>query len=225
MKPKIVTHKGTVPVDYRKGRTKPFRLRVTVGGKRIEKYFATREEAERTWVKMAPLDATAQFPGITPPLQPKITPEEVALYLGAKAMLAEAKLSIPEAVRIALDAQRLLDDEVRRTGGAWSLPGLRELGERLTYLTAEVARLASQLENRNELKSSVVRGTTAAARYCGFARGKAFTTWARRLGMEIPGVKLDPNQRHVFLLEDLDLIIALDPRVCRHRSRKKRIGA
>lgn len=225
MKPKIVTHKGTVPVDYRKGRSKPFRLRVTVGGKRIEKYFSSRQEAERAWVKMAPLVATAQFPGVTPPLQPEITPDEVALFLGAKAMLAEAKLSIPEAVRIALEAQQLLDDEVRRTGGAWSLPGLKELGERLTYLTAEVARLASQLETRSELKSSVVRSTAAAAHYCGFARGKDFTLWARRLGMEIPRAKPNPKQRHAFLLEDLDLIIALDPRVCRHRSRKKRIGA
>lgn len=102
MKAKILTHKGTIPIDEKPGRKKPFRLRVTIGGKRQESYWATREEAEKEWKRIAPL---AGHPGaaVTPSVEKSmVNDREAAAYLNLRGRLANAGLTVEEGLKLAI---------------------------------------------------------------------------------------------------------------------------
>lgn len=102
MKAKILTHKGTIPIDEKQGRKKPFRLRATIGGKRKEFYFVTRAEAEKEWHRLARL---AGHPGapVTPTLDKStVNDREASEYLFLRERLSGAGLTIDEALKLAL---------------------------------------------------------------------------------------------------------------------------
>ena len=95
---------GTVPICRMKGRNKPFRLRMTIGGKRHAFYFATMEEAKAEWQRLAPSAGRARKPVAFFNPRPLVNDLEAAEYLNLRARLATIGMTLSEAVSIAISA-------------------------------------------------------------------------------------------------------------------------
>lgn len=212
--PKILTQMGTVPISYKKGRRKPFRLRVNIGGKRREQYFTTRADAELAWRALAPLAAhTGMSPSGDPP-QPYSTLEH-AQYLQWRAHLAFVGLDMQTAVRCALEHRGtppVADDAPK----PWLEP--REVAEKLDRMAACMEAIVASMKRSDtrQVQPQVIRSLKNAARYCGFSSTFQFREWATRMGFEIPKTKLTKQQRNVFKIDALDKALAHDPLLCRN---------
>lgn len=98
----MLTHKGTVPVSFVDGRSKPWLLRVTIGGKRQKSYWATKEEAVKEWNRLAPL-AGQPGPVVTSTADKALlNDKESAGVLLIRERLAAVGLTLDEAFKIAL---------------------------------------------------------------------------------------------------------------------------
>jgi hypothetical protein len=228
MKPKILTHLGTIPVYYKKGRTKPFRLRVTVGGKRVEKYFTTRAEAEAEWNTLAPLASHPPIPDNGTASSALLNEHESAQYLCLRSLLAGVGLSMAEAVQIAIKQQDAKRIQAAADINQPQTPPPLSFTDQIELIAAAVEMAVEKLsamEKASVVRPRILRNTVEAARYCGFNDTKAFNLWARRVGFNIPQTKLRRNQRFGFLIEDLDHAILRDPSVCRNLRNAPRPAA
>jgi hypothetical protein len=219
MKPKILTHLGTIPVYYKKGRSKPFRLRVTVGGRRIEKYFTTRSEAETEWATLAPLAAHPAISHTGNTSTTLLNGYESVQYLCMRSLLASVGLSMADAVQMAIKQQDAKRIQAAAETNQSSTPPPIPFTDQIELIAAAVQMAVEKLsamEKASVVRPRILRNTVEAARYCGFNDTKAFNLWARRVGFNIPTTKLHRNQRFGFLIEDLDFAILRDPSVCRN---------
>lgn len=221
MKPKALTQKGTVPIYHKIGRKKPFRLRTTIGGRRIEQYFDTRAEAEAEWEKIAPLSAHSDREH-SAGKKIETNRRDIAEYLHWRAKLAYAGLSMSDAVRLAVGAQSMIPSN--DTLPPWLEPS--DLLPRVSDILAEVKILSAKIDRFKNLNviPQVIRSLKRASYYCGFAHTARFRDWATRVGFEIPKTKLVRQQRFAFLVSDLDAALLRDPSICRNR-RSKRISS
>jgi hypothetical protein len=245
MKPKIVTHKGTVPIDVRDRRSKPFRLRVTIGGRRIEKYFKTRAEAEAEWINLAPL-ASRLREANADNVKTLVDEHEAAQYVCLRALLAGAGLSMADAVQLALkheDNKRstatqdgsatpslhktpTFIDQINLIAAAIQSPSVQiSLADQVRLVSDEVRKISQRIktiEDAAVVRPRTLRSIKDAARYCGFGSSESFTDWATRVGFEIPKTRLLRSMRCAFLIEDLDHALLNDPAVCRNRRNTPR---
>lgn len=102
MKSKVLTHKGTIPISFKEGRSKPFRLRTTIGGKRSEQYFTTRKEAEAEWARIGRLAGHPGVPVLPPVERSLVTDQEAAQHINMRGRLAAVGLTIEEAIKLAI---------------------------------------------------------------------------------------------------------------------------
>lgn len=220
MKSKILTHKGTVPIDYKSGRRKPFRLRVTIGGKRIGKYFATRAEAETEWLNLAPLASRLSASNNSITEKSLLDEHEAAQYICLRALLAGVGLSMPDAVQLALKHEDSRLANAPSTGIPIIPPSKASFIEQINLIATAIQSISlrlTRIEEATTVRPRVLRNSSEAARYCGFSNTETFHVWANRIGFEIPKTKISKTQRFAFLINELDAAILRDPRVCRNR--------
>jgi AraC-like DNA-binding protein len=217
MMPKILTHLGTTPIYYKKGRSKPFRLRVTIGGKRIERYFKTKAEAEAEWINLAPL---AHHSGPLLPGRSLLSDHEAAKFLEARARLAEAGLSLDDAIHLAILSKGAEEKHptVQEPSLENQTPSIPDQIQRIFLEVQKIAQSLGKLESGTVVHGRVLRSIKDAARYCGFKDTTAFLRWAEKMGFDIPRFKLVHQQRSAFLISELEATILRDPLV--HRNKR-----
>lgn len=213
MRTKFLTQKGTVPIYFKKGRRKPFRLRFTLGEKLYEQYFATRSEALAEWNRLAAATVVPETKPEAPAQLANFTEAEVADYLHWRQQLIGTGLSVADAIRLGLQAIQA-PPQAGAAGSETAPDGLLGL---VADMAKDLKSLAKRLERAEEgpPASPILRSTAAAARYCGFEQREAFVRWATMMGFQIPKTKLVKQSRDCFLISELNAALLRDPSVRR----------